>query len=174
MEQMKISAIAGLILFGAFLWLLPQGEAAQPPSPGFPQTVPAAQRIVISGTIDLNSVGDEVRETLDSLGVRRVHHFRVFSILDLTTADPPAVQLYRRKRTDLVPGLPTAGFVLANLVSLGANASDNDSTVIVVEEGKILLRYRVEIFNADDTLRAVRFGLDGPGGTGEFRLVLIR
>lgn len=49
-----------------------------------------------------------------------------------------------------------------------------DSTLLFVEEGQILLRFRVDVLNPDNTLNEVRYGLDGPGGTGDFRLVVIR
>lgn len=131
-----------------------------------------ATRVVLSGTIDFGSEADVVREIVGSDGRKRVSHFRLFSIPDLTTADPPDVTLFRRPRTELIGGQVISGFVTADVGNL-PDPPRLDATLIAIEEGKILLRFKFEIFNLDNTVE-VRYGLDGPGGTGEFRLVLVR
>lgn len=133
-----------------------------------------ANRIVFSGTIDLNSAGDLVR-TDDDIpnNRRRVRHFKVFAIPGLTTQDLPSVSLYQRRRTDLAP-FSTSGFFLAGLANSFSNIA-TDITNLVFEEGQILLQFRVEVFNlTTGALLGTFYGLDGPGGTGDFRLVLIK
>lgn len=133
-----------------------------------------AQRIVFSGTIDLESAGDLVRTDDDSANNRRrVRHFKVFSISDLTTEDPPSVTLYERRRRDLAP-FATSGFFVSGLAN--SFRSDSDITNLVVEDGQILLQFRVDVFNftTGTPLPPSLYGLDGQGGTGDFRLVVIR
>lgn len=77
-----------------------------------------ATRVVLSGTIDLESEGDVVREIVGSDGRKRVSHFVLFSIPDLTTDDPPDVTLFRRPRTELVGGHVISGFVTADIGNL--------------------------------------------------------
>ena len=169
MKHIKLSAIGSLVVLVVFLLLLPSEVAGQ------------AIRIVFSGTIDLEAEGDEVRETVDALLRVRRHHFKVFSVEGLTTDDPPAVTLYHRRRTDFsqppafVPNpINESEFVIYNDVFFVLQSSADDATLLTFDEGRILLRYRRETFNPDGTLRSVGYGLDGPGGTGDFRLVLIR
>ena len=137
-------------------------------------------RLVFSGTIDLEAEGDEVRETVDALGRLRRHHFKVFPVADLTTDDPPAVTLYHRRRTDFsqppafVPNpINESEFVIHNDLFLTQSAI-NSANLLTFDEGRILLRYRLERFDPDGTLSFVGYGLDGPEGTGDFRLVVIR
>lgn len=126
-----------------------------------------ATRSVFQGTIDLDSTGDEVRtEAPDSQGVVRTRHFKTFVIPDLSLADPPAVTLFQRRRTDLAV-FTTTGFFVGGLAN--NFRAENDITNVLIEEGQILLQFRVDRSNATPL-----YGLDGPGGTGEFRLVLIR
>jgi hypothetical protein len=48
--------------------------------------------------------------------------------------------------------------------------------VIVVEDGQILIQFRADIYNPSTSPAPtlVRYGLDGPGGAGEYRLVVVR
>jgi hypothetical protein len=142
-----------------------------------------ATRTVIAGTIDLNSAGDVVRDNIESNGQRVVRHFAKFGIADLTADDPPTITLFRRTRTDGT--LTTTGFITAGLgnqpfTTVFPNGvptpSNLDATVIIVEDGQILVQFRTENFNPPSapTPTAVRYGLDGPGGTGDYRLVLVR
>ena len=139
-------------------------------------------RIVIAGTIDLNGPGDVTLEATGPDNIKRVRHFAKFAVAGLTTDDPPTISLFHRPRTDgLPPFATTTGFIASNLQGtppnlIGGFASFTDPTAIAVEEGQILLRFRAEIFNpsTSPTPNTVRYGLDGPGGTGDFRLVLIR
>lgn len=135
-----------------------------------------ATRVVLSGTIDLNSGGGEVREAFDRLGRRRVSHFEVFLIPDLTTTDPPTVTLYRRRHTSFVASVIGATEFVVHRYGNDPDeppAGPGDATLLIFAEGKILLRFRQDVFNFDGTVTKI-FGLDGPGGTGEFRLVLVR
>lgn len=158
----KIIGIGGLIFFLAFLAPAHLGASG------------GAQRVVFSGTIDLEAEGDEVRENFDDLGRRRVSHFKVFSIPDLTMDDPPAATLYYRKRTDLSPlvHINAGEFLMYNdqVVNFGVP----DATILIFDEGRILVRYRFERFDPDGTLSFISYGLDGSGGRGDFRLVVIR
>ncbi|TAK03477.1 hypothetical protein EPO44_07225 [bacterium] len=136
-------------------------------------------REFFSGTIDLDSPGDEIREVVRPDGRRNVSHFKVFSIPDLTMEDPPAMTLYRRRCTDrtLTPvGLNE--FVEASLdggcFSTASPPITIDSPLLIFDEGRILLRYRLDIFSPDGELLSVFYSLDSVGGTGDFRLVLIR
>lgn len=137
-------------------------------------------RTVIADTIDLNGQGDVILEATGLDNIKRVRHFAKFPIAGLTTADPPTISLFHRPRTDGSPPFAT-GFIASNLQGippnlLGGFSAFLDPTAIVVEEGQVLLQFRAEIFNPSTLLtpNTVRYGLDGPGGTGDFRLVLIR
>ena len=83
---------------------------------------------------------------------------------------------YSRPRTD--PGrLPIAfpdTFRAYDTVRLASQGDRTNITRLFFDTGRILLRFKVERFNLDGTPRAAQFGLDGPSGTGDFRLVLIR
>ena len=164
----KIIGIGGLILILPFL-ASAYGQDS------------VATRVVFSGTIDLDSVGDEIREVVRPDGRRNVSHFRVFSIPDLTMDDPPAMTLYRHRCTDrtLTPVGPNE-FVEASLDGGCGSAAPPpaifiiDSPLLIFDDGRILLRYRLDIFSPAGELLNVLYSLDGQGGTGDFRLVLIR
>jgi len=139
-------------------------------------------RTVFSGFIDLDGSGDVVRDEVGSDNIRRVRHFAAFPIAGLLADDPPIIHLYQRRRAEGTPPFPTAtGFVLSNAIGLPGNTLGGfsvftDPTLIVVEDGQILVQFRWELYSppAAPTPNIVRHGLDGPGGAGEYRLVVVR
>ena len=48
------------------------------------------------------------------------------------------------------------------------------TTALLIGDGIILIQYRRDVFDLNGDLFGKRFSLDGDGGTGKFRLVLIK
>ncbi len=149
------------------------------------QTSGGVTRTVISGFIDLNGPGDIVVDFVGSDNIRRVRHIATFDVPGLTPDDPPAITLLHKRRTDAPggqpPALSTTAFAVDNLLGMPPNQAGGfgsflDPTSIAIDNGQIRLTFRFEAFNpaTAPTPIVVRYGLDGPGGTGEFRLVLVQ
>ena len=142
----------------------------------------ATSSTVFAGSIDLNGQGDVVLDQVAPDNIRRVRHFAEFPVVGLLADQPPTISLFQRRRTESSPPFATTtGFILANPLptpasTLGGFSVFLDPTIIVVEDGKILVQFRAEIFNpsTSPTPTLVRYGLDGPGGTGDYRLVVVR
>ena len=137
-----------------------------------------AERVVISDSVDLESTGDVVLESFDTSGRKRLDHHVEILVPGLTTDDLPAVTLYRRRVAALPPfSSPNEEFNAAfRLATLNERGPGSDMTRLRFVDGKILLRYRRDRFNPPGaaTPTDVFYGLDGVGGTGDFRLVLIK
>ncbi len=206
MNRTKISGIGSLVaIFVVLLLLLPSVGGAQDVTltpegkvPGKPfddlqgqindlETRVAAleasggggvERVVISGTIDLNADGDIVLDRINAAGSLRQDHFRVIPVAGLTTDDPPSMTLYRGPRTVDIGRLPVpfpSALRPYDTLQISRRDRSIDATALFFENGRILLRFKGVFFNSDGTPTGrINFGLDGEGGTGDFRLVLIR
>ncbi len=92
----------------------------------------------------------------------------------LTTDDLPVVQLYRGRRTTAAPISPPFDAFNNAFLPHPPVFTGDVTTALLIGDGIILIQYRRDIFDLNGDLFEKRFGLDGDGGTGEFRLGLIK